>query len=356
MTRIVLIGAGHAHLEVLRQAHRFAAEGATLTLIEPGMFWYSGAATGLLAAALPKDRVQIDPDRVSSRYERIAERARAIDADQRRVELESGQCVDFDILSISTGSQVAAHDLKGPGVLPAKPISNLLKARSLIETASGQLSLAVVGSGVTGVEIALNLAALQRRLKADVQVTLIGPDPLLPGWPNTAAVEAEKALRAARVERLKGRAVSRSGAMLSSDSGRSVQADLVIVAPGLRACLPSGLNPSDDGLPVGPDLAWVGGGHIFAAGDCAYLTHAPRPKLGVFGVRAAPVLVHNLLNAALGVPSRKLYHPQSRWLSVIDLGDGRGLARYGRWSGASRLALGLKRLIDRRFVDRYQGD
>ena len=71
----------------------------------------------------------------------------------------------------------------------------------------------------------------------------------------------------------------------------------------------------------------------------------------MFGVRAAPVLLANLIARATDAPL-KAYRPQARWLSIVDLGDGTGLAtRGGLWSHG-RAALWLKRRLDLGFVAR----
>jgi len=47
------------------------------------------------------------------------------------------------------------------------------------------------------------------------------------------------------------------------------------------------------------------------------------------------------------------YRPQRRYLYVLNLGDGTGLAVYGRFSWRGRLSWWLKHRIDDRFVDEY---
>ncbi|QTF91052.1 MAG: hypothetical protein J5F18_11225, partial [Halomonas sp. BM-2019] len=48
--RLLLVGAGHAHLHLLRHAAAF--EGAEVMLVDPGGFWYSGRAAGMLSGRL----------------------------------------------------------------------------------------------------------------------------------------------------------------------------------------------------------------------------------------------------------------------------------------------------------------
>ncbi|MCR9130300.1 MAG: FAD-dependent oxidoreductase [Alphaproteobacteria bacterium] len=352
--RVVLIGAGHAHMEALRQANRFEAAGLTLILIDPGAFWYSGAATGMLSGALDPSDATADPVALAGPVERLEARATRVDPGARRVTLDDGRSVAFDVLSLNTGSALADTGLVRSGAVPVKPVSNLAEVRARIEAAGGELRLAVAGGGATGVEVALSLTSLQRRLGADVTVTLFAPLPLLPGWPDRAADRAARALKQAGVRHVARRAETiRDGAVID-DAREAHSLDLIIAATGLTAQLPGGFDAGPEGLPVGADLAWLNDPDIFAAGDCAHMTHAPRPKLGVFGVRAAPVLIENLIAAGRGEGRRRRYEPQSRWLSLMDLGDGTALGRYGGLAHRSGAALALKRWIDARFVRRYQ--
>jgi NADH dehydrogenase FAD-containing subunit len=341
-------------MEALRQARRFDEAGLSITLIDPGAFWYSGAATGMLSGALEPTAAMADPARLPGPFERIEARARSVDAAARTVRLEDGRSVAFDVLSLNTGSAVSDSALTRAGAIAVKPVSNLAAVRARIEEARGAVGLAVAGAGATGVETALSLASLQRRLGAPVQVTLFGPNPLLPGWPDRAGEHAAQALAEAGVQHLAVKAADVADDAVIDETGASHRADLVIAATGLAAQLPDGLDAGPEGLPVGPDLAWLDDPAIFAAGDCAHLTHAPRPKLGVFGVRAAPVLIGNLIAAGRGETARKRYDPQEQWLSLMDLGDGTALGRYGGVAHRSRAALALKRWIDARFVRRYQ--
>ncbi|MDZ7749617.1 MAG: hypothetical protein U5K43_13120 [Halofilum sp. (in: g-proteobacteria)] len=48
--RVVLVGAGHAHLWVAAKAGALRRRGAEVTLVAPGPTWYWGMATGVLGA------------------------------------------------------------------------------------------------------------------------------------------------------------------------------------------------------------------------------------------------------------------------------------------------------------------
>ena len=65
---------------------------------------------------------------------------------------------------------------------------------------------------------------------------------------------------------------------------------------------------------------------VFAAGDCATNAFDPRPKAGVFAVRAGPVLRENMANFLLRRPL-KTHELQRDFLGLISTGDGRAVAR-----------------------------
>ena len=84
------------------------------------------------------------------------------------------------------------------------------------------------------------------------------------------------------------------------------------------------------------------------------MTHAPRPKAGVFAVRQAPVLAANLAARHLGRPCRA-FRPQRDYLKIISLGGQEALAQWhgivlqGRWLWR------VKDRIDRGFMARLKG-
>lgn len=94
--RIVLVGAGHAHLEVAREAARFAAIGTELILVDPGTFWYSGLATGMVAGMYAPEEDQLDPraliESQGGRF--IAGKVVSADRRDRRLFLEDGRAID----------------------------------------------------------------------------------------------------------------------------------------------------------------------------------------------------------------------------------------------------------------------
>ena len=76
-------------------------------------------------------------------------------------------------------------------------------------------------------------------------------------------------------------------------------------------------------------------------------------KAGVYAVREAPILDHNLRAAIIGSAPRP-YIPQRTFLALLNTADGKALLRWRGLVSHSRPAWWLKDHIDRAFVRQYQ--
>lgn len=364
--QIVLIGAGHAHLHVAAHAAELARAGGRLVLVEPGNFWYSGLATGMLAGQYDAHTDQVDPASLVARGggELIRDRLARVDVARRMVILASGNTLKYDLLSLNVGSEVhtrgiACAEQDATGV---KPISNLWRLRKELERrfrppVSQPVRVVVVGGGPTGCEVAACIDSLARRRGAGVQLTLVSrADRLLAGLPGGASRRMAGALERRGIALVPSTSVQEidDGAVVASD-GRRLHADLVVLATGLAAhstVRQLDLPTDAEGLCVRATLQSTADERVFATGDCASLEGHRLPKLGVFGVRQAPVLLHNL-SALLHGDDLRPYRPQRRYLMILNLGCGRALAVYGPAHWLGRLSFWFKDRIDRRFLRRY---
>nr|WP_298414779.1 FAD-dependent oxidoreductase [uncultured Halomonas sp.] len=368
-THIVLVGAGHAHLHIAANTGQLIDAGARVTLLSPGNFWYSGMASGMLGGEYSNSDDSLDPaaliERAGGRF--IADRVVAIDREKRLLHLAKGDPLSYDLLSLNLGSRVDTPSISGieeaKGVWPAKPIDGLYQLRELLESALGDSAplprLTVIGGGPTGAELAANLLALSERYGRKFDISLISASKrLLEHAPPSASAWLAKRLRrrGLRIE-MAASAVGYHQGMLTLDDGMQLPADHIIMATGLVAPLLIGEldleHHPHHGLAVTPALHTLYDDRIFAVGDCAWLKDSPYPKLGVFGVRQAPILLHNLVAHLHNTPF-ETFQPQRRYLSILNLGDGRGMALWGRFWWPGRLAMETKRRLDHDFMQQYR--
>lgn len=364
--RLLLAGAGHAHLHLLHRAAALRAAGLEPVLVNPPRFHYSGLAGAVLSGALPPGANGIDVAALAAarRVAHLEGMVAHVDLAARRIYLADGRWQDFDLASFNLGSVAAdpAGLSNGPDVWAAKPLGRLTALRLRLEEAFVATrrcpALVVAGSGTSAHELAASLAALARRHGIAPRLTLLGP--AAPGWAPEGALRAlRRHLAALGISILEGRVVSRSDRCCGLEDGTTLPCDMLVLATGLRAnSLMAGLGLPTDSLGrlrLTPALHSIADPSIFAAGDCAAIDGHARPMAGVFGVRAAPVLRRNLAARATG---RRLssYVPQRRWLAILDLGDGTGLATRGRLWWRGRSALWLKRRLDLGFIRRMRPD
>ena len=355
-TDLVLLGAGHAHMEVLRRFAMRPERGVRLTLIarEP-QTPYSGMLPGLIRGDYSFDQAHIDlaPLASAAAARLILAEATGIDLTARSVTVPDRPPIDFDLLSIDVGGIPAMPE---GGGIPVKPIGQFLDRLANLETdLPDGARIAVVGGGPAGSELAL---ALARREGARMRLVLVtaAPEPLADA-PARAREVARTSLVEAGVEIVCGvQAGPLTDGKLALSDGSFLEAAAAlwatgVVGPGFLAN--SGLACDAAGcVRVAATLRSISNTNVFAAGDCAAIEDARRPKAGVWAVRAGVKLAANLRRAAQRRRIQR-WRPQRQALVIMGLGDGRGLAWRNGIAVWGRPVWRWKDWIDRRWMRMY---
>ena len=360
---LVLVGGGHSAALVLRRWGMDPLAGVRLTLINPDpVAPYTGMLPGLVAGHYGRADLMIDLMRLGRHAGArvILGAASGIDRAARLIRVPGRPDVAYDVALIDIGIGSAPADLAGFAAhgIAAKPLGPFAARWEgfVAEVAAGRAppSVAVLGGGIGGVELAL---AMAWRLRAHgPRIALIDAGRVLKGVAEPTRRRLMCHLAEARVEVLAGIAPARveAGGVVLAD-GRAVEAALVVGVAGARPqgwLGQTGLDLREGFIRVAPTLAATNDPAIFAAGDCAHLDHAPRPKAGVFAVRAAPILHHNL-RAALSGGKLRAFNPQRDYLKLVSTGPRHAVAdRPGFRLGGAWLWRWKDR-IDRRFMARF---
>jgi selenide,water dikinase len=357
---LLLIGGGHAHALVLRAWGMDPLPGVRVTLVNPGPTApYTGMLPGHVAGHYGRCDLDIDLVRLCrfAGARLIDGAVTALDLDAREAVVEGRGPIAWDVASIDVGIHSEMPELPGfaEHAVGAKPLDSFARAwRAWRDRASaGDVApeAAVIGGGVAGVELAMAMAyALRDR---DPRVTVLERADGITG--TEAAPRLHRAMRDLGVTFRGGVEVARvkAGAVVLG-CGTRVPAGFVTGATGGRPhrWITAQDLPLEDGfVRVGPDLRVEGHADLFAAGDCAHLAHAPRPKAGVYAVRAAKVL-HGNLRAALSGGRTAPYRPQRRYLKLISLGGKDAVAERGGWHVSHPWLWRWKDRIDRAFMER----
>lgn len=361
--RLLLVGAGHAHAQVLRDWIAAPVPGVDLVLVSPSSLApYSGMVPGWLAGVYRFDEICIDFAALAAAAgaRLLIDELVALDPDRRQAHLASGQVLGYDLLSLNVGSTLRPPPLAGPGqVLALRPLGELrqrwesLLANPALAQRRQPLRITAVGGGAAGVEALLAVLACLRQRHPGQAMTgrLVTRGALLPGMAAGARRAALAALAAADAQVLTDTAF---------DAGSPQDApDLLLWATGAQSHAwqaSSGLAVSAGGfIGVNARLQSLSHPQVLAVGDCAHFTdrvETPLPKAGVFAVRMGPVLSHNLRALLFGQALQR-YRPQRRYLALLATADGRAI---GAWSGLAAQGRWLwhwKDRIDRGFLARF---
>ncbi|MFT4560074.1 MAG: selenide,water dikinase, partial [Planctomycetaceae bacterium] len=371
---IVLIGAGHTNMHIVRMWKMAPIPDTRLTLISPfSRATYSGMLPGTLAGLYEPDEMAIDLYRFAAPIgvRVIVEEVVGLDPDRRRVNFANRPPIRFDVASVGIGSVPAEADrwTNRATFLPIKPMATFrdrLKTRlddlRKSEPKKGieePLQVVVIGGGAAGVEVTLCLEARLRSQGLAARVSLVDSgDTVLRGYLPGTIKKVTNHLEKRQItikSNVRVEAVTDDCLKLSDNT--SVDADIVIWAtgatpPALIKNIP--LTKGDDGfLAVRDTLQTVDDKPVFAVGDSATLVDSPVRKSGVYAVREGPFLWENLQRFLSG-QSLKPYVPQPGFLSLLADGEGSSFLDYKGISAHSRWAWQLKDHIDRKFMRMYQ--
>ena len=367
MTRLVLLGGGHAQINVLASLAERPMAGCDVRLVTPYRRQiYSGMLPGWVAGHYPIDACAIALDALAARAGVAFHEAAAVALDPSNHSLccDDGAELPFDLLSIDTGPVASTGDLPGSAenALPIRPIERFVAAwPRLVDRMRGarrRFDLGILGAGAAGLELAF---AIQHRAVTNgwfhVRVTLVGSDPQpLEGSPDklrrqAAALLAQRGI--AWVGGSKAERIEPNRICLQNNAALDFDACLIVTGAAAPAWpRAAGLATDDCGfIRVGPTLQSISHPHIFAAGDVAAYREA-RPKSGVFAVRAGPMLAHNLRAMCEG-HALNAWSPQQRALCLISTGDRHAFASWGRWTWHGHWVWNWKDRIDRQFVRRF---
>ncbi|GLQ32413.1 FAD-dependent oxidoreductase [Litoribrevibacter albus] len=394
---LVLVGGGHTHVLVLKALSKKPIEDLKITLVSPHLFTpYSGMLPGLISGHYSYEDIHIDLHKLSqsTRTHFIRSKAIGLDPQQQLLFLENGESLGYELISFDTG---ATPDLSVPGAsehcIPVKPIDQFyrqwtqqlaqlkqdqlkqdqLKQDQLKHTDLNQpLNLSIVGSGAAGVELAL---AMRHKLKNDtsnnlntinVQLVCRGND-ILQGYPTRLKRYVQQKLQRQNIEVFYefDVALVKPDSLIAKD-GQHLNSAMTFwctQARGADWLKQTQLTLSENGfIEVTPTLQTPDYPQVFAAGDVAHFRKSPLPKAGVYAVRMADTLTHNiralLTNSNSGSDTNTNtelvpYQPQQDFLSLLACGDKSAVGcKYG-FTIKGRWVWSLKDRIDRQFMNQF---
>ncbi|KPP82341.1 MAG: 3-phenylpropionate/trans-cinnamate dioxygenase ferredoxin reductase subunit HcaD [Oceanicaulis sp. HLUCCA04] len=279
----VIIGAGQAGLSCAAELRRRKYEGpVTLIGAEPALpYQRPPLSKAYLAGELPVERLWLKPEAFYPASDITCltnARVTAIDREARQVVLADGARLAFENCVIATGGEARIPPIPGANLPGVDVLRTFAEADHLSAALEGAKSLAVIGAGYIGLEVAAS--ARKRGLEVVVLEAAERPmartaSPILGGWFGAVhrgyGVDLRVSTPVAAILDKGGKA---AGVRLAD--GEEIPTDTILLAAGLA--LNTGLAEAAglecaDGIIV--DMACrTSDGDIYACGDVARFSSA----------------------------------------------------------------------------------
>ena len=355
---IVLLGGGHAHAVVIKQWGMNPVPGVRLTLISRDVLTpYSGMLPGLLSGHYTLADTHIDLSRLcrwaSVRF--ICAEINGLDKNAKKVHLKNRPSIGFDVVSIDTGSTPNLNSVSGARefTVPVKPVHQFYNRwLKLLERQKHQnkpLEIGVVGAGAGGFEL---LMAMHYRLSQENQNRsirfhwIVRDDQVLPSHNQKVRKLALRECLRKNID------IHWDFQVIKVESSRLISNDRALNLDEIIWCTdavgPTWLESANLALDergflaVNANLQSVNCNYVFAAGDLATQIDNPRPKAGVFAVRAGPILAENLKRYILDQPL-KAFNPQQKFLSILATGEKSAIASKGPFCASGQWVWQMER-------------
>lgn len=379
---LVLIGGGHAHVHVLKMLgvspyrEILQEKGIKVTLVTNCLKTpYSGMLPGYVAGHYTFDDIHLDLEKIC-RFSGI----RLVHSPCREISCNANSkggwihCDDnrppirYDVASLDVGSTPGSTNpsiLGHPKVISVKPISDFCRYYGDLQqrfsdptfgTASSKLHrIAVVGGGAGGVELILSLQTSIEKISREksssgvvqkIQMVLVTRGSVVLQQSNRGVqkimsrILQERGIQVHLNSAVEGIVDREQLSYLQVAASANKKGDEILFddcfwcinVQGAGWLLQNTPFPCNDQGFVMVESSYQVLDHpgVFAVGDCAHSIEHPRPKAGVFAVRAGPPLLENIMASILGKEMTP-HIPQSQFLSIISTGNKYAIASRGHF-------------------------
>ena len=339
---IVVLGAGYAGAAVVtRLQNRLEETTASLTWVSREPFHFvlheGHRVIGNLAAV---DALTIPvSDIAGPDTSFVRGTVTGIDTEAALVRLEDGDPVSYDYLAVAIGSDVAFYGI--PGVASnahtldsrADALALARQAARVVDSASpGDPARVVIGgAGLSGIQIAGELADLRDKTDAPVEIQLVeAAHHVLPTEDAALARVVSERLAARNISVTVDHPVRGADEESVAVAGAGdVPYDLFVWTGGIearRSVADSGLGPVDDRLQVEPEGS-TDAGSIFLVGDAAFVDSEGRvPPTAQAAWQAGKATADTVVRSIRGQPTEPFqYSHRGTLLSVGDTAIAHGI-------------------------------
>ena len=360
--QLVLLGGGHAHIQVLRKLCMNYYEGLHIILINDSLeSAYSGMTPAYIQNFYKIHEIMIDLQRLcfNAGVTFINDEVIQLQTEKKKIILKNRPSLHYDLLSINTGSISKKNNLKihkNSKCIFIKPINNIIKNLKTIDRLvekNNEIKINIIGGGVAAFEISF---ALRLRYHNKVSITIISKSILLEKNLNAKSIiELKKISQHMKISLKETDVLEINKNELILSNGDIFPSDLNLISTGAE--LPEWLRNSslvkiNEFIGIKTTLQSINYENIFASGDVASIQDFHRPKSGVMAVRQGQILKENIFLKIQG-KKLKMFRPQKNWIYIIGTYQNKALLNYFNFTFHAKWCWILKKVIDKSFLKKF---
>ncbi|QLG62345.1 NAD(P)/FAD-dependent oxidoreductase [Halorarum salinum] len=285
--------------------------------------------------AIPVDEIKDDATTF------VKGRVTGVDTDERTVEVEDGEDVDYDYLLVAVGSATAFYGIEGlrehsltlKGLDDAREIHRALEDAAEEATEMEPAQVLVGGAGLSGIQSAGEIAEYRDDTRSPIDVTLVeGLDEVFPGNDPEVQGALRKRLQELDVEILTGDFISKVDEETvylgggEDEESEELAYDVLLWTGGITGqeeIAAVDVEKDERSNRVFADATFeTSADRVFAIGDTALVDQGDdevAPPTAQAAWQAAEVAGENLARAVRGAPLRSWHHEDKG--TVISVGD-----------------------------------
>jgi NADH dehydrogenase len=341
--QVVVLGSGYAGAGAVKRFEEVSDGTAELTWIsEHDYHLVLHESHRVIRDTSVAPKITIPVDEIKSPATTFRQgRVTGIDVEDRSVELDSGDAVDYDYLLVALGSATAFYGIEGleehahtlKGLDDAREMHEGVAAAAADATRSDPARVVIGGAGLSGIQSAGEVAAYRDEHRAPIDVTLVeGLDEVLPGNDPELQGALRRRLEEAGVDIMCGEFVSKVDADTiyvgggEDEDPAELDYDVFLWTGGITGqgeLEGAAVDKDDRSNRVYADRDFrTSDDRVFAIGDTALIEQGPEefaPPTAQAAWQAAEVAGENLFRAANGQSLRTWTHDDKG--TLISVGD-----------------------------------
>ncbi len=333
--KVVVLGAGYAGAGAIQQLERELPRSADLVWISNTDYHLVlHESHRVIRDPAVQDNIKIPIEEIKSpSTEFIQAEVVGLDVDERTIDLDDGESVEYDYVLVALGSQTAYYGIPGldEHSLSLKSLDDALRIHEAVKAAAEEATrsdpahVVIGGAGLSGIQIAGEVAEFRDIHNAPIEITLVEAlEEIFPPGSQSIQQALREELDAAGVQIMTDDPITEAEtSTIHFDEGEPIDYDVFVWTGGVtgRDALESTDVDKEHNRVNAESTFATSDERVFAIGDSAIIDQGdrPAPPTAQAAWQAAEIVGENIARAIEGKPLKTWTHKDKG--TVISVGE-----------------------------------